>query len=72
MLLIKQLRKSSEKSVVKAGGGKGSEVRLWRIETFFADNADPRILSASGGVAAQSSFETSPKPVEHNRLKIYC
>lgn len=48
--------KSSEKFVVKAGGEKGSEAYRCRSRTFFADNADPRILQP---IAAQSSFETS-------------
>jgi hypothetical protein len=36
--------RSSEKSVVKAGGEKGSEVCWSTLRTFFADNADPRAL----------------------------
>jgi len=55
--------------VVKARGEKGSEAYRCRSRTFFAENADPR---TSQPIAAQSSFETSSKPVEHNRLKIYC
>ena len=36
--------RSSEKSVVKAAGEKGSEVCRCTLRTFFADNADPRAL----------------------------
>jgi hypothetical protein len=36
--------RSSDKSVVKTGGEKGSEVCRCTLRTFFTDNADPRAL----------------------------
>ena len=45
--------RSSEKSVVKAGGGKGSEACRCTSRTFFADNVDPRTLQP---IAVESGF----------------
>jgi len=53
--------RSSEKFVVKARGGKGSEACRGTSRTFFADNADPR---TSQPIAAGSSMETSCKATE--------
>ena len=58
--------KSSEKPVVKAGGGKGSEACWSTSRTFFTDNADPRI---SQPIAAGSSFEIS---CSHSFLYMSC
>jgi hypothetical protein len=52
--------RSSEKSVVKAGGEKGSEACRCTSRTFFTDNADPRALQPSAVERGFRMGSTSP------------
>lgn len=61
----------SEKSVVKAGGEKGSEVCSCTLRTFFADNADPRALQP---IAVERGFRIGSNMNTHKpnpTLKVF-